>query len=190
MENDYSKLIADGLKHNKITYSHELILGDHHQNPIMRIIFHAIDIFVFFVKDLLPRLIVALIFMLICRAIIEETGLPALYLYFLLSAAFLFYLFPFTVKTYYLIEKNKKDDNRFFVEILKKTKDKSRGVYNHGNSLAIKSYFKSRIIRFINKFFEYHEPKNFVIIFHSKPKREYQDHYYFLVDLEYQKFIK
>ncbi len=71
--------------------------------------------------------------------------------------------------------------------MLYQTKDKVSGVYRYDDTLVIKSYFKTRVNRFVNNFFKHHRVEDFEIIFHSYTRKGYRDNYMFLAKRESEK---
>jgi hypothetical protein len=96
--------------------------------------------------------------------------------------------FPPPIETLYIVKKSSEGqkDDRSIIDLLQASKDNHSGIYRVGESVAVKSYHKPFLGRYIAEFALTHDMRAYEVIHHSMSKKGYRDHYDLLLRLGYR----
>lgn len=144
----------------------------------------VVDVVWVFVKKIVPRLfVIAAVFV----ASYLLRGRPVFFLIPLGISLLLVHSFPPRIETLYILKKtgDPKQDRSNFINLLKASKDKDSGEYRVGQSIAVKSYATSFLLRYWHQFRSQQNCDEYEVFLHSKSKKDYNSHYLMLVEMGY-----
>jgi hypothetical protein len=167
----------------------------------MSVLIRLVDISWFLLKKIVPRIIIILgiswvvksflydAYLAYCYEANTETYWTIIFIFAFVVAGLTFYHFPPSVEAIYFLENTgiKDKDEAIFIELLKVSKDKISGIYKVENSFAIKSLFRTVANRNYFKLRTQYNFKNYEKFLHSKTKKEYESHYYMMMEIAYSK---